>query len=51
MLVEIPPINSRTKEFALIKAYNPPIYINLFNKFVLEKSIENNNNRIKYIII
>ena len=45
--MESPPINSRTKEFALIKAYIPPKYKILDHMLPLEKSIEN---RISNII-
>ena len=37
--METPPIKSRTKEFALIKPYIPPTYINLLNKSVLETDL------------
>ena len=49
--METPPINCLTNEFALIKAYMPPTYINLLNKFGEEKSKENRINKIKETII
>ena len=49
--MEIPPINSLTKEFVFIKTYIPPIYTNLVNKSVDEKSIENTTKSTKDTII
>ena len=49
--METPPIKSRTKEFALIKPYIPPTYINLLNKSVLEKSTENIKSKIRETMI
>ncbi len=43
--MEIPPTNSRTNEFTLIKAYIAPIYINFIIKEDEEKSIENKINK------
>lgn len=51
IVVETPPIKSRTKEFALIKPYIPPTYINLLNKSVLEKSTENIKSKIRETMI